>query len=75
MVPLLIVVRAGLDLDRRLGTSSMTASGPTGALASPMPSSNKTEVSVTRFQESRLDYAMDALPMKATGSLNSNMDV
>lgn len=72
MSPLLIVVRAGLGLGKGSAQNS-TVAATVGPSQSKLA---KTEVSITRFEESRSDYAMNALSKKGTHSFNSDtMDV
>lgn len=66
LVPLVIVARAGLEMRSEAPSSSVPHSDYSGTtLAPPSPGRRRTEIRVSKFQESALDYKMQALPDKA----------
>lgn len=65
-IPLVIVVRAGLSLGNKAPPSQLNSRG----LPQP-PHIQRTEIKVTEFQESALDYSMETFINKASGSLGS----
>lgn len=68
-VPLVVVVRAGLDLRHNASASSVPQTSLGSAILTPKCRVQRTEVQVTRFQESHLDISMNKLATKASLSL------